>query len=51
MKEIEISEFKCPCNEGPIGSFVRFYSLSKVRCPHCMTWYELKEMTKIQHQR
>jgi hypothetical protein len=51
MKEVDIADFKCPCGEGPIGSFVRFYSLGKIRCPHCMSWFKLKDMTKIQHQR
>lgn len=51
MKEVDIADFKCPCGEGAIGSFVRFYSLSKVRCPHCLTWFTLKDMAKIQHQR
>lgn len=51
MKEVDISEFKCPCNEGSVGSFVRFYSLGKVQCPHCMRCFKLKDMTKIQHQR
>jgi hypothetical protein len=49
--ETEIFYYKCPCDEGVMGSFVRYYSKGQVQCPHCFTYFDLKDMTKIQHQR
>jgi len=49
--EIEISKFKCPCGDGRVGSFVKFYSMDKAICPHCNKEYRLIDLTKIEHQR
>jgi len=45
----DIKEFQCSCGNTK-GSFVRFYSKGTCQCV-CGKEYELKDYTKIEHQR
>ena len=45
----DIKEFQCSCGNTK-GSFVRFYSKGTCQCV-CGRSYELKDYTKIEHQR
>jgi uncharacterized Zn-finger protein len=51
VSEIEINQFKCPCGQGRVGSFVKLYSKDCAVCPHCQKVFKLIGLTKIKHQR